>query len=438
MQQLQILSKAMIIVDTKLAELAAANTPIRVGLIGAGFMAKGAAVQLLKYTQGMQLVGIANRTTTKALDLFTICGKLDVKIAESQVEFDSRAEQDLPSVVEDPMILCRSKFVDVIVELTGSIEYSALAIMEAIAYKKHIVVMNAELDGTIGPIIKQKADQAGVIYTNAAGDQPGVEMNLYRFVKGMGLTPVVCGNIKGLQDPYRTPTTQKAFAEKWGQNPSMVTSFADGTKISFEQAVVANATGMRVAKRGMHGYDMAGQPIENTSQIFNFEELQKGGIVDYVVGAQPNGGVFVLATIDDPIQKHYLDLYKVGKGPLYCFYVPYHLCHFELPMTIARAVLYRDATIAPLDKPMVDVIAVAKRDLQKGETIDYMGGYTVYGVAENWDTSQKEALLPIGLSEGLQLNKFKPKDTAITLADVALPEDKLSVKLWREQNKIFS
>jgi len=428
----------MMIIDTKLAQLKIDHTPIRVGLIGAGFMAKGAAIQIIKYTPGMHLVGIANRTASKAIDIFALGGNNEAKVVTTQSEFDERAKQHQPSVVEDPKILCRSPYVDVIVELTGAVEHSAQVVMEAIAQKKHVVVMNAELDGTIGPILKQKADQADVIYTNAAGDQPGVEMNLYRFVKGMGLTPVVCGNIKGLQDPYRTPTTQKAFAEKWGQNPSMVTSFADGTKISFEQAVVANATGMRVAKRGMHGYDMAGQPIENTSQIFNFEELQNtSGIVDYVVGAQPNGGVFVLATMDDPIQKHYLDLYKVGKGPLYCFYVPYHLCHFELPMTIARAVLYNDATIAPLGKPMVDVIAIAKKDLRKGESIDYLGGYTVYGVAENSDIARAERLLPIGLSDGLTLNKDVAKDTAITLNDVTLSESNLSVQLWLEQNKQF-
>src|SRR6266540_4682331 len=134
--------------------------------------------------------------------------------------------------------------------------------------------MNAELDGTVGPILKHHADRRGVVYTNADGDQPGVLMNLHRFVSGIGVRPVLCGNIKGLHDPYRNPTTQEAFARRWGQNPQMVTSFADGTKISFEQAIVANATGMRVARRGMIGPTVeTGTHIRDAVATFPAEEL---------------------------------------------------------------------------------------------------------------------------------------------------------------------
>ena len=428
----------MIIIDTKLNELEAKNTPIRVGIIGAGFMAKGTVNQIVRYTKGMRLVGIANRTTKKAVDLYALAGIGNVPIVENKTSFDQRAQNGLPSVVEDPMILAHSDHIDVIVDLTGSIEHSTVLMLEAFKYGKHVVHMNAELDGTIGPILKKYADRQGVIYANAAGDQPGVELNLYRFVKGMGLTPVVCGNIKGLQDPYRTPTTQKAFAAKWGQNPYMVTSFADGTKISFEQAVVANATGMRVAKRGMHGYDMPGLPIEKTSELFDYDEIMRfGGIVDYVVGAQPNGGIFVLATMEDPIQKHYLDLYKVGKGPLYCFYEPYHLCHFELPTTIARAAAFNDANVTPIGGPVVEVLATAKTDLKKGEILDGIGGYKTYGVCENHGLARHEGLLPMAFAEGSTLVRDIPKDTVLLFSDVVLPNDRVSINLWHEQEKIF-
>src|SRR5690606_6782980 len=229
----------------------------------------------------------------------------------------------------------------------GAIEFSTHLILKAFEHKKHVILMNAEVDGTIGPILKVYADKAGVIVTNADGDQPGVEMNLYRYVKSLGVKPVLCGNIKGLHDPYRNPTTQEGFAKQWGQNPKMVTSFADGTKISFEQAIVANGTGMKVAKRGMYGPSVAlGTMIQDVVGLFPREELLKGnGIVDYVVGASPGPGVFVLGVHDHPVQKHYLNLYKLGEGPLYCFYVPYHLCHFEVQNTVARAVLFGDATI---------------------------------------------------------------------------------------------
>jgi predicted homoserine dehydrogenase-like protein len=300
--------------------------------------------------------------------------------------------------------------------------------------------MNAEVDGTLGPILKTYADRAGVVLTNADGDQPGVQMNLYRFVRGLGVKPVLAGNIKGLHDPYRTPTTQAEFAARWGQSPHMVTSFADGTKISFEQAIVANATGMRVSRRGMHGPEVeVGTPIEEAASQFDVDELTAGpGIVDYVVGAAPSPGVFVLGTHDNPLQQHYLNLYKLGEGPLYCFYTPYHLCHFEVPNTVARAVLLGDATIAPIGPPQVDVIAAAKTDLAAGDALDGLGGYLTYGLAENSDLVAEEGLLPIGLAEGCRLTRNISRDQVLTYDDVEVPKGRLSDRLRAEQRKAFA
>ena len=180
----------------------------------------------------------------------------------------------------------------------------------------------------------------------------------------------------------------------------MVTSFADGTKISFEQAIVANATGMSVHKRGMLGRDHAGHVDELTS-MYDVEELERlGGAVDYVVGSKPGPGVYVMATHDDPKQRHYLNLYKLGEGPLYSFYTPYHLCHFEVPTTCARAVLFGDAALKPLGAPTVEVITTAKTDLQAGQVLDGLGGYHTYGQAERADVTASENLLPHGVAEG--------------------------------------
>src|SRR5262249_52390242 len=144
-----------------------------------------------------------------------------------------------------------SGLVDVLVDATGSVEFGARVILEAFRHGKDVVLLNAEIDATIGPILQTYAAKHGVILSACDRDEPGAQMNLYRWEKGLGLTPRVIGNVKGLQDPYRNPTTQKGFAEKWGQNAAMVTSFADGSKISFEQAIVANATGFKVRSRGM-------------------------------------------------------------------------------------------------------------------------------------------------------------------------------------------
>lgn len=428
----------MVIVDRALARRAAENNPIRVGMIGSGFMGRGIVNQVTNSVPGMDLVAIANRSTENAVQAYQGAGLTDVREVSTLGALEDNIRAGKPVVTDNASLLCQSEQIDALIEVTGAIEFSAGVVMEAIACKKHVILMNAELDGTVGPILKVHADKAGVIISGCDGDQPGVEMNLYRFVKSIGLTPVLCGNIKGLQDPYRNPTTQEGFARKWGQKPEMVTSFADGTKISFEQAIVANATGMCVAKRGMLGYDFDGH-VDDLRLKFDANELRKmGGIVDYVVGAKPGPGVFVYAMHDDPQQQHYLNLYKLGEGPLYSFYTPYHLCHFEVPLSVARAVLFGDAVMAPLGGPAVDVVATAKVDLAAGDYIDGIGGYSAYGQCENADIVEAENLLPMGLSEGCRLKRDVKRDTVLTYADVEIPPGRLCDKLREEQRQYFS
>jgi predicted homoserine dehydrogenase-like protein len=317
--------------------------------------------------------------------------------------------------------------------VTGAVEYGARVALDCFEHGKHLVLMNAEVDATVGSELARLADKAGVVYTGCDGDQPGVQMNLFRFVTGLGLTPLVAGNIKGLQDEYRTPTTQKAFAERWGQDPHMVTSFADGTKVSVEQALVANATGMSVHRRGMLGRDHDGH-VDELTERYDVDELRAlGGAVDYVVGARPGPGVYVLATHDDPKQRHYLELYKLGTGPLYSFYQPYHLCHFEVPTTIARAALLGDATIRPLGAPTVEVVTTAKTDLPAGTVLDALGGYHYYGQAEKASVTRTERLLPVGVAEGCTLVRDVPKDTTLTYDDVLLPPGRLVDELRERQ-----
>ena len=297
--------------------------------------------------------------------------------------------------------------------------------------------MNAELDATIGPILQTYAKQHGVILTACEGDEPGLQLNLYRWVKGLGLTPRVLGNVKGLQDPYRNPTTQRGFAERWGQNPAMVTSFADGSKISFEQTVVANATGLKVRARGMsRGLPYPGD-VMKIGDLYDVEELRSlGGIVDDVVGT-PLTKVYCLAEHADPKQRHYLNLYKMGEGPLYSFFIPYHLPHFEVPNAIARAVLFRDPVSIPRSGPVVEVCAVAKRDLKQGEVLDDYGMYMTYGEAANVEEMCAFRYLPQGLAEGCKLKHDVRKNDVITYDAVELPEGRLADRLRAEQYRTF-
>jgi predicted homoserine dehydrogenase-like protein len=432
----------MVIVDKALAQREAEGRPIRVGMVGAGFMARGAAFQMIKHTPGMRLVAVSNRTLARAVQAYTeadVPGE-QILMVESQQALEQAIADGRPAVTDDALLLCKAEGIDVIVETTGAVEFGAHVVLAAMEHGKHIVTLNAELDGTVGAILQVYARKAGVILSVSDGDQPGVTMNLYRFVKGMGVTPVVCGNIKGLHDPYRNPTTQAGYAQQWGQNAHMVTSFADGTKISFEQALVANATGMRVGQRGMFGPTVpTGTLLQDiANSLYPLDVVLDGpGIVDYVVGAIPAPGVFVLGTQDHPGVKHYLNYYKLGKGPLYLFYTPYHLCHFELPFTVARVALFGDAALSAVT-PAVDVITTAKTDLKAGHVLDGLGGYDTYGLAENSDVVLAESLLPIGLAEGCRLKRDVPKDACLTYDDVEIPSGMLAHQLRAEQNSYFA
>lgn len=427
----------MIIVDTALQAREKEGRPIRVALLGAGFMSKGLANHIVNTTPGMRLVGVYNRGPQRAVELCSYAGLTDVVSPSSQAETDLAIREGKVVATGDAFLLARSSGVDLLVDVTGSVEFGARVVLEAFRHGKDVVLLNAEIDATIGPILQVYAKKYGVILSACDGDEPGIQVNLCRWVKGLGLTPRVIGNIKGLQDPYRNPTTQKGFAEKWGQNPAMVTSFADGSKISFEQAIVSNATGFVVRSRGMsRGAEYKGD-VMKIGSLYDVDEVRKlGGIVDYVVGT-PLTKVYCLAEHVDPKQQHYLSLYKMGEGPLYPFFIPYHLVHFEVPTAIARVALFRDEVAKPLGGPVVEVCAVAKRELRTGEVLDDYGMYMTYGEAVNADEMCKNRYLPEGLVEGCVLKRDVAKDAVVTYDDVIIPPNRIADQLRAEQYRVF-
>jgi predicted homoserine dehydrogenase-like protein len=427
----------VIIIDTALRARQASGSPIRVGMVGAGFMGQGLTNQIENSVPGMRMAAIFNRDPARAEAAFAYAGCDGVTTTDSQTALDHAIRQGRPVVAEDWSLLCRSDEIDVIVDVTGSVEFGAHVIMDAFVHGKPVVLMNAEVDATIGPILQVYARKHGVILSACDGDEPGLQMNLVRWVQGLGLIPRVSANAKGLQDPYRNPTTQLGFAERWGQNPAMVTSFADGSKISFEQAIVANATGFQVRARGMSrglAYDGS---IMDIHELYDLDELRSlGGVVDYTVGP-PGVKIFCLAEHADPKQRHYLELYKLGPGPLYPFWVPYHLVHFETPFAIARVVLFGDGVAPPIAGPVVEVCAVAKRDLAAGEVLDDYGMYMTYGEAVNVDEMSERRYLPEGLVEGCRLTRPVPIDQVLTYDDVELPPGRLADRLRAEQYAHF-
>jgi predicted homoserine dehydrogenase-like protein len=233
-------------------------------------------------------------------------------------------------------------------------------------------------------------------------------------------------------DYYRTPETQRAFAEKHDQDARKVTSFADATKLSMEATVLANATGFHVGRRGMYG--PACQEVREMAELLPASQMVDTGLVDYALGAAPHTGAFVIVHEESQLKKAQLAYYKLGNGPFYVFYTPFHLPHLQIASTIGRAVIHQDATVAPIAGPVCEVVTVAKRDLKVGESLDGIGGFCTYGLIDNTTAARAMSALPIALSEGCVMRRNVSKDEVLSLDDVKTPASELVDELWREQS----
>jgi len=247
----------------------------------------------------------------------------------------------------------------------------------------------------------------------------------------VGLRPVAAGNLKGMVDYHRTPETQKDFADKHGLDAKKTASFADATKLSMETAVLANATGFQVGTRGMYGPTC--KHVIEIGELLPAEQMLATGLVDYALGAAPYTGAFVIVHEDAPLKRAQLAYYKLGNGPFYVFYTPFHLPYAQIASSIGRAVIHRDATVAPIAGPVCEVATIAKKDLRAGEILDGVGGFCAYGLIDNATKARADNALPIGLSEGRRLVHDIAKDQLIRLQDVEPPQDGLVEQLWREQ-----
>jgi len=418
-------------VDTALRQLEDDGRPIRIGMIGAGATGRAIALQLGTPVPGIRLVGIANRTPSHGERAFKEAGIAAWKAASSAAAAADAIRHGVPVLTDDPAVLIRCDAVDLLIEVTGSITPGASTVLDAIENGKHVVLVNAELDSLIGPILKTRADRAGVVLTHTDGDEPGVAMTLLRYLRSLGLRPVAAGNLKGMVDYYRNPDTQRAFAERNDQDARKVTSFADATKLSMETTVLSNATGFSPGRRGMYG--PACKDVREMANLLPSEQLLSTGLVDYALGAAPHTGAFVIVHEDSPLKQAQLGYYKLGDGPFYVFYTPFHLPHIQIASTIGRAFVHQDATVAPLAGPVSEVIAVAKRDLKAGETLDGIGGFCSYGLIDRTADARAMGALPIGLSAGHKLRRDVAKDSVITFADVNAAVPDLVQALWQEQ-----
>ena len=294
----------------------------------------------------------------------------------------------------------------------------------ALEHHKHLVLMNSEIDLIFGPLFAHLAKKNGVIYTSCDGDQYGVLKHLIDEVQSWEFELVMAGNIKGFLDRYANPTTIIPEADKRNLDYKMCTAYTDGTKLNIEMALLANALDLKTIVPGMHG--PKANHVHEALRLFDFDALWKNKkpFVDYILGADPGGGVFVVGHCDTPYQREMLSYYKMGEGPYYVFYRPYHLCHIEAIASTINAVSESQPLMQPDFGFQTNVYAYAKRDLHQGETLDGIGGYTCYGLIENCTDKLTIPGLPVCLADQVILKRDITKDQKIFMSDVIYDPDR--------------
>ena len=439
-----------------LAERQASGNPIRCAVIGAGKFGGGLIVQLAQ-CPGIEAAVVADIDPERARAVFASCGLGErVVVADSAAAIVDAISAGRLAITADPLLAAASDAVDVIVDATGVPEAGALHAVTAIDAGHHIVMVNVEADVTVGAALRRRADAAGVVYTLVDGDQPGCTMHMIEWARTLGFEIVAAGRgtIYYATDRDGTPdTVQERFGfsdevmRRRTINTKMYNSFRDGTKAQVEMTALANMTGLPPDVRGMHEPSVN---LEDVPRQFSLQQegglLGRSGVVELANSIATDGqttlpnplnmGVFCVIRAEHPFIMEDLAGYGChagGDGHNLLLWRPYHLVAVEAPLSIAAAVLYGRPTGAPLPEPTADTIAVAKRDLQAGETIDGGGGYTVNGVIEKAAVSQQERLLPLGLSDGATLTANVARGRAVRYADVELPGDSLLRQLRREQ-----
>lgn len=417
----------------------AAGRPIRVGASVAGWMGSG-FVEAMQGVPGMELSLAVNQNPAAARRMF-----LDAGVPADQIVETESPEKAQDAIQAGKRVASGSlklpacvPALDIITDCTWSPAIGAEVAYHAIQHGKDVVLINIEADVTVGRELNQMAREAGTLYSVSSGDEPGCLIELYDFVTSLGYEVIAIGKGKNNPlNPSATPDDVAESAAKADKDPFQVASYVDGTKTMFEMTCAANATGCLPIRRGMTG--PAAEDIATVSQLFALAEdgglCPHPGIVDFVQGQGLAGGVFVTVRVGSKRIQDDLNYLKVGKGRYFTFFRPYHLWFLEAPISIARAHLYNEQWMAPLDEPVAENVAVAKRDLQPGEHLDDFGGYTTHGVMERAAEAYRLNALPIGLTPGARVARPVSKGSLLTWQDVQLDESSALVRLRKSQDQ---
>lgn len=418
----------------------ALGRPIRVGLIGSGEMGTDIVTQC-DQMKGITVAAIAEVRPGAAAKALQIAGRGadSHRDVTTQSAFDAALEGGKTALTDNPQLVCSSPHIDVVIDATGRPGVGAEIGLTAMEHGKHLVMMNVEADVTIGAYLMNEAKRLGVVYTLGAGDEPSSCMELIHFVQSLGYPIIAAG--KGKNNPLNikaTPDEYMAEAKARNMNARMLVEFVDGSKTMVEMAAISNATGLVPDKPGMHGPAATLDVLAET--LCPKEDggvLSRSGVVDYSIGKGVAPGVFVITKAPHPRIHERLSDLKMGKGPYFKFIRPYHLTSLEVPLSCARAVLYKSADMVPLPVPTSEVCAVAKKDLVPGDKLDAIGEYTYRA----WIMERKEAAaakaLPCGLLEGGKVTKPIKLGELLTTDNCAVDTGSKIFELRQRQDKML-
>jgi predicted homoserine dehydrogenase-like protein len=419
----------------ELIERAEEKGPITIGLAGAGQMGTDIVVQVAQMP-GLRIGAISEVRPQAAIDAALLAGfdRSEIVTANSPAAIEAAIEAGKIAVTEDLKALAAAGHIDAIIDATGNPNIGTLFALDVMRNGKHIVMLNVEADITIGRFLKEEARKAGVVYTGAAGDEPACTMEIIGFAQSLGFEIVAAG--KGKNNPLKLdamPADYQREAEERNMNARMLVEFVDGSKTAIEMVAIANATGLVPDVPGMHGPTATLQQL--ASVLCPKEDggiLNRKGVVDYSIGKGVAPGVFCIIKTRHPrILERMIDL-KVGKGPYFTLYRPYHLTSLEVPLSAARAVLYKRADMQPLDHPVAEAVAVAKRPLAANETLGMIGETDYRGHAMTWEDARRSGAIPIGLAERAKVMRPLKAGELLTY-DNCVPDDSMVVTQIRRR-----
>lgn len=435
---------------------AAAGTPIRVGVVGAGKFGTMFLAQARR-TPGLHVLAVADLAPQRARDALQRCGWPAGQYAASG--FDEARRAGTTFITDDALAMIAADGLDVVVEATGHPAAGIRHALAAFAHGRHVAMVNVEADVLAGPLLARKAAAAGVAYSLAYGDQPALIAEMVEWARAAGFRVVCAGKGTKYLPAYHASTPDTVWghyglsaedAAAGGMNPQMFNSFLDGTKSAIEMAAVANATGLVPQS---HGLSFPPCGVDDLQRILRPASaggtLPISGTVEVVSSLERDGrpvfrdlrwGVYaVFEAPDDYVARCFREygLVTDPSGRFAAMYKPYHLIGLELGITVAMAGLRGEATGAPRDF-LGDVVATAKRDLADGETLDGEGGYTVYGRLMPAADSLALGGLPLGLAHGVKLRRPIAAGQPVGWADVTVDPSVEAVRIRREMEAAFA